>query len=334
MFPEGCFVRLYAYVSPAEVAAFTQDPSRCLPVTAANAPQPEVLYQRLLRSRFAQEALARAPDLSEEVAQLYAALLGPANPNERWATPAAEPERFADRLVQLLNQVIGDETQAVSLYRSSAYADTQLPVQIVEVLRGIHDLGGAYDGSSTDASGPGVPLPAADPWRRYRPSPKTEPPPSAPAPAPPPSAVTQQIRLLNRLLLEYELGGALQGTLYAWIKDLRGYRPVWAYLDPRRLVPDSDLGLWEAATWDYVMPMMVDPDRGVLLLLEPQPSGASATEAPAQPPGDQAFYVVGPWGELTGPLATQPGGETYVVRGRGLRWVPVEEAGQLPDPSF
>jgi len=29
MFPEGCFVRLYAYVSPAEVAAFTQDPSRC-----------------------------------------------------------------------------------------------------------------------------------------------------------------------------------------------------------------------------------------------------------------------------------------------------------------
>jgi hypothetical protein len=322
-------VRVYAYLTPAEFAALLADPSGCLSVRAEDVTRPEELYQQLMTEPWRRIVEPRAGELLEEAVRLHEPLLGPPNPNEPWLNPKPDPQGFAACLLQLVNRIIGDEQQAVSLYQRARYADRQLPVQIIEVMRRIHELGGPYDGTPVP-SGPGAgPTPPADdPWRRFRPKPRPEAPTSTPEAPAASSAVTQQIRLLNRLLLEYEFQGLLVGTMYRSVQDFPAYQPSLCLTDVGRFVEGAqvlapvDDGLYP------LMPLRIGADGAIDLLLEPRSAEAAGVEP--------AYYRVGPGGELSAPLAEAFPGQptpgidpraTYAVWSREPRWVTVD-AGQ------
>ncbi len=318
-------VRVWAYVTPAEFKARVADPERGAVVGAQDVARPDALYHQLTAEPWLYIVSERAPQLLEELGRLHEPLHGPAIPNEPWTNAKPDPEGFLACLVKLLNQVIGDENQAVSLYQRARYADGQLPVQIIDVLRRIHELGGAYD-STPGAPGSAPATPRDDPWARYRPKPKPG------EPTPPPSGsqsspeTTHQIRLLNRLLLEYDLGPALQGTLYRWTQDLPDYEPCWSATEPGHSIEGARVLMRSISDLYPVMPMKLEANGGVSLLLERRSADQTGAEF--------AFYEVRRGGELAGPQPERPPDETtwgtntrttFGVFGRQVCWVTVDE---------
>lgn len=311
--------RVRAYVTPQEVAAFTTDPSLRLTVQANEIPDPIRFYLRLKASnrmggKFNILSI-RAPEFAPEIEQLWSAIIGDQNPNEPWNNITPDPTRFADLLLRALNKAIGNESGALSLYRRARYQGTELPTQIVKVIGQIRDLGGVYDGDEAVTADPTVA--AADPWRRYRPKTEGE----RPAPTPPPVAdsatINRKIALLNRMLIEYELHGELLGTLYAWVKDIKGYQPVLGYIDTDLLLKGQPHYYEGHQYWKEIVPMRVDPQGKVYLLLEPA-GNDSLTK----------YYVVGPNGTLTRSREPAPEGNEYLIRGDAPRWVEVESEGR------
>jgi hypothetical protein len=323
--------RVYAYLSPAEFAALAADPTPCLSIKPANVPSPELLYGRLMSGHCAEQVRQRAPKLCEALDKLLKAREQPlANPNELWTKRKYDPELFAQGLYTLLGVLIGHDTETVSLYNTNLYADTTLPIQIAQVILEIRELGGPY---SNDGVVPSVSAPideaSNDPWQGYRPdqttanqAPAT---PTAPAPS---AAAIQKLRFLNRLLLEYELDGALQGTMYRWIKDLPAYEPCGTKFVPGKMIKDFQ-SVYTAYSAE-IMPMTFSNDGRVLVLLDALPPDQAAAGETAR----SLYWVVGPGGKLQGPSREAPQGETFTVRGRDIRWVDVEKEGQVPDPGL
>jgi hypothetical protein len=285
-------------------------------VTRQDVPDAARLFSGLASSPYLGPLVrARTPELFAEVEQLYQALSGPANPKEPWAGPKPDLETFTQRLLDLLNATIGDEANSLSLYGRRLYSAKQLPVQIIEIMRQINELGGAYNSESD-------PNERDDPWKALRPQPQD----GGQTPSDPKrlATINEKVRLLNRLLLEAELSGCLQGTMYHSVKVISGYGPCLADVASERFTDTPPT--FHQPRIAPIMPITLDAAGKPQLLLDRQPRSAPLSDSIP----DLPFFTVGPGGQLAGPLPQVPDTQVFAVQGRDLHWVDVEREGHSP----
>ncbi len=331
-------IRVYAFLSPDELEEVRDDPSPLLHIDLDDlVASPEAVYKVLMGSRLQSVIMRRFP---EHVKVLHGIASAPKEfPNEPWRIDPDAAQKFREVLSELLNNAIGSETVAASLYSRQAYdpgfvvyglgaspEDAKLPVQIVQQMQTVWELGVDPNSDATpDLTAAVIAQQSSttDPWANFRvntdkngePGPE-----ELETPAQDPEA-NLQIRLLNRMLLEYELVGAMHGTIYKWIKDLPGVRPCESGPEKDyRTVQDLRHQNLEA------MPHRLDAHGELEILVSRLPDPDDAEE-PTE------VYIVGPWGELEEPEEGEPLG-MFFVSGTRIEWVNVEYEGQLPDWSL
>ncbi len=312
-------IKVYAYAGPGDISELVEDPRSCIEITSDELNAPLAAFRSLFDPgyRLGHVLSGRFPDQCRKLFELKAALDGQHPANEPWLAARPDPEGFVDCLVTLLNSAIGDEDTAVTLYSRRLYSFTRLPAQITDVLRQIAELGGAYNSDPPDTADANN-----DPWEAFRPDKQAQPETSP--------EVTEKIRLLNRMLIEYELEGALEGTLYRWVRTVRGYSPCRADTSQEHL--NNPTGTSYYTQVRAVLPLMVDPNGQLLVLLgRPDPDGPALDSIDDRFATGTPFYIVGPDGELSEPLDELPKTEVFVVQGQDPEWVDVELEGEAPE---
>lgn len=331
-------IRVYSFLSPEDLDDVRDDPSHLLHVDLDDlVADPVVVYSTLMNGRLRSAISQRC---REQVSVLAEILAAPEKfPNEPWRIDPDAGDKFGQALYELLNRAIGSETVAASLYSRQAYQptlrvwgpgegpeDLKLPAQIVKQMETVWELGVDPNSDATPALTAAVVAQQSqdtDPWANFRTKPdedeETEPKESE-TPSQDPEA-NLQIRLLNRMLIEYELLGAMHGTIYKWVKDLPGAVPC-------ECGPEEHYRAVEGFRHEDLktMPHRLDAHGELEILVSRLPDPDDAEE-PTE------VYIVGPWGELEEPEEGEPLG-MFFVSGTRIEWVNVEYEGQLPDWSL
>lgn len=330
-------IRVYSFVSPTEFAVLQTDPSPCLRVSAEDITDPERILRYLQTGRLKYVLLGRC---YRQISAIKDSLRAQEQmQNEPWRQDPQADEKLLESVADLINTAIGGEAMAASLYTRSAFSqpipDTfdpfaiqsfPLPVQIVSQMKRVWDLGVDPNSEATpelarEAVAAQQPTEGGDdPWANFRTKPDGTQDPQQPADEHASERqdpeVNRQIRFLNRMLLEYELGGLLHGTMYKWVKDVNDGTSCDGG-------PEKDYraggSVWDDSTV-RVMPMRFSPQMDVELLLD---SGGRPGDAVDRRP----YFGIGPGGELFQPKDMAGLGRFY-VRGTGIHWVKVQQEGQ------
>ncbi len=312
-------IRVYSYAGPDDISELVDDPQSRLEVTSDELNAPLAAFRSLFEPgyRLGNVLAGRFPDQCRRLLELKDGLDGRHPTNEPWLAAKPDPEGFLDCFITLLNSAVGDEDTAVTLYSRRLYSATRLPVQITDVLRQIAELGGAYNSDPPDTADANN-----DPWEAFRPDKQAQPETSP--------EVTEKIRLLNRMLIEYELEGALEGTLYRWVRTVRGYSLCRADTSEEHLTRPTETSYHTQVR--AILPLMVGRHGEMLVLLgQPDPKGLALDSIDDRFATGTPFYIVGPDGELSEPLDELPKDEAFVVQGQDPEWVDVELEGEAPE---